>query len=130
MCVVYVLTGSGSDQLPTALFQTTFTSFQPCPAPLDLAEEMYAPDSLPVFPVESEGQPRVTLGQGHVAYGDRRHLVEIAGYWEELREQFKNDEIKLDKKFWEGIILAEYMGVCDFIIKPCLHVNVFKKLPL
>ena len=117
MCVVDVLTGSGSDQLPTALFQTTFTSFQPGPAPLDLAEEIYAPDSLPVFPVESEGQPRVTLGRGHVAYGDRRHLVEIAGYWEELREQFKNDEIKLDKKFWEGIILAEYMGVRDLFLR-------------
>ena len=72
---------------------------------------MYEPDSLPVFPVESEGQPKVTLGKGHVAYGERRHLVEIASYWEELREEFKNDEIKLDRKYWEGIILAEYMGV-------------------
>ena len=81
---------------------------------MSLTEEIYAPDSLPVFPVKSDGQEMITLGKGHVAYGDKRHLVEIASYWEELREQFKNDEIKLDKKFWEGIILAEYMTVSVF----------------
>ena len=78
---------------------------------MSLTEEMYAPESLPAFPVKSEGQEMVILGKGHVAYGDRRHLVEMASYWEELREQFKNDEIKLDKKFWEGIILHDHMTV-------------------
>ncbi len=65
----------------------------------------------------------MTLGQGHVAYGDRRHLVTIASYWQELRESFKNDEIKLDNKFWEGVILAEYMTVSTSFLSS-FHLSV------
>ncbi len=106
---------SGSEQLPGPLFHSTFKSIQPQPAPIAVSGEFYQPDSLPTFPVASESQQFLTPGKGHVAYGEKRHLVDISAYWEELREQFKNDEIKLDKKSWEGIILMEYMHV-SFIL--------------
>ncbi len=68
----------------------------------------------------------MTLGKGHVAYGERRHLVLIAAYWEELREQFKQDEIKLEEETWEGIILANFMQVPSSILTVLLSKRATK----